>query len=970
MTVARVALVLLIAASVCSAQPIVIGQKADPPPTLDGRLDEAVWQQAQWHTGFTMLGETEKLAEAQTQFAVAFDGADLYLGIKCQEPSMDQLKADVTERDGKVHGDDCVEIMIDSTGDRTEYYHLTVNPLGTLYDAQMRQGGHVRALQWDCDWQAAVARGEDFWTVEIAVPFVQLELTDASRGDWALNVTRERKAGMRELSSFTEAPGGFHQPTYYAQLQLPGAGLDRFMWTVRDPFDVAVQMAPEGVGNRVVYAAKTHVTNHTGRMSLLQLRPQLISGETVSEGEPVNLGLDNGQGREVAFSVPVAEQGSQVLRVRLVDRRDPERTLCVRSIPTTVQYTPLAIEMTRPSYRNCIYATQQIDAVELRITSALTDDLLAGRRLNAGIFRPAEGAQAGLGTLIVAGEPVEAAREVAVSIPATELPVGDYQVGVQLVNEQGAVEHVTRASLRKLPPAPSGHEWRMDENNVLLHNGEPFLPFGWFSYRIADAADDPYTVMQDYNANWRTVGENREILDDIAEAGLFVTFYPYSRAFMNRGDVVKRPLGDEEAAALRERVTGLMDHEGLLAWYMADEPELKPVLPRRAEQIYQVCRDADPYHPCIMLNDTIAGIHTYADGGDILMPDPYPLFLQGGLAARGIERTSEFVKACNDASGGRRAAWVTPQAFNYGDAGRAANRAPHFVELRNQCYQAVVYGAKGFLWYTYSHANNYPALSIGMDFLCREAQDLKAAILAPDAPDDLSVEADRPEHLHVAARRAGGELYVFAVNTATEPQQATITLAGMPERLYVVSEGRAIQTADGALADSFGVYETHVYTTSAAIADRDTKQSVQEQIAQADAARKKPGNLAFEGQGVEVEISSHARYNNAPARVLDGIETHMGWRADHTVPGEPWLVLRWPEEQTFSRVVVYTSNVLAVKVEVAEGDGWRTIAEVSGEGRLEATFDAVAADAIRLLVTKTAEDATGAAIQEVEVYAQ
>lgn len=969
MNVLRAALILLITASAGVAGPVVIGEKAAVAPVLDGRLDDAVWQRAEWYTGFTMLGETHKRAEAQTQFAVAFDEDNLYVGIKCHEPSMEQLKADVTERDGKVHSDDCVEIMIDSTGDRTEYYHLTVNPIGTLYDAQMRQGGHVRALQWDCDWEAAVALGADYWAVEAAVPFVQLELTGASRGAWTLNVTRERKAGMRELSSFTTAPGGFHQPTYYAELQLPGAGVDRFMWTVRDPFEGSVQM----VDGRLVYSAKTHLTNHTGRMWLLQLRPGLIAGETVTEGEPVNLGLDDAQGREVAFTVPVAEEGPQVLRLRLVDRRDPERVLYVRSIPITVEYTPLAIEMTRPCYRNSIYATQQIGAVELLVSSALTDDRLAGRRLSAGIFRPGEGARGGLGTLVAAGEPVQAASEVAVTIPAEDLPIGDYEVGVQLLNERGEVEHLARTPLRRLPPAPGGHEWRIDQNNVLLHNGEPFLPFGWFSYRIDDHTPDaPYTAMQEYNAHYRTVEENAELMDRIADAGLFVTIYPYSRSFMNQGDVVKQPLTDEEAAALRERVTGLMDHPGLLAWYMADEPELKPVLPRRAEQIYEVCRDADPYHPCIMLNDTIAGIHTYAGGGDILMPDPYPLFLQNGLAARGIDRTGEFIKACNEATGGRKPVWVTPQAFNYGDAGRAGNRAPNFTELRNQCYQAVVYGAKGFLWYTYGHANNYPSLGIGMDFLCREALDLKAAILAPDAPDDLSVQADLPAHMHVAARRVDGELYIFAVNTATEPQQTTIALAQMPERLHVVSEGREAQPVQGALTDRFDTYAAHIYTTDARLAERDSIASVQQAIDEAEAARRKPGNLAFEESGVEVEVSSGARYGNAPARVVDGIETHMGWRADRTVRGEPWLLLRWPDDRTFRRVVVFTSNVLAVNIQLPAGEQgqWRTIAEVSGEQRLEAQFDSVTADAVRVLVTQVAEGATGAAIQEVEVYAQ
>jgi hypothetical protein len=194
----------------------------------------------------------------------------------------------------------------------------------------------------------------------------------------------------------------------------------------------------------------------------------------------------------------------------------------------------------------------------------------------------------------------------------------------------------------------------------------------------------------------------------------------------------------------------------------------------------------------------------------------------------------------------------------------------------------------------------------------------------------------------------------------------------MPERLYVVSEDRQVEVADGAIADSFETYAAHIYTTDESVADRDTLQSVQTRIAEDDAARKKPGNLAFEDSGVEIEISSGARYGNIPARVVDGIETAMGWRADHTDKGEKWLALHWPQEQTIGRVVIYTGNVLAAEVQApAEAEGeWRTLAEVTGEERLEGSFDAVTTDTIRIMVNEVTEDARGASIQEVEAYAQ
>ena len=49
---------------------------------------------------------------------------------------------------------------------------------------------------------------------------------------------------------------------------------------------------------------------------------------------------------------------------------------------------------------------------------------------------------------------------------------------------------------------------------------------------------------------------------------------------------------------------------------MADEPELRPALVDRLRRARDVVAAEDPYHPCIMLNDTIAG--TRAEGSILL----------------------------------------------------------------------------------------------------------------------------------------------------------------------------------------------------------------------------------------------------------------------------------------------------------------------------------------------------------------
>ncbi|NLX99062.1 MAG: hypothetical protein GXY83_23215 [Rhodopirellula sp.] len=959
------ALAFLTQAMAAAAPPVVTAIRTAQSPVLDGGLDDAVWRQGEWCNNFTLLGEGSKPAPVQTRFKVAFDLQNLYFGVELFEPQMDMLVARETRRDGRVHADDALEIMVVPNSARLDYYHFSVNALGTRYDAEMRQGGNVRATEWNANWQAKIAKGTQSWTVEIAIPFVELGLTGLSRGDWALNVARERQAGTQMLSSFSEGRGGFHQPNLYATLKLPSSDLSRYMWTMRPPYEASFQMNH----GQLSYLGKIHLSNDTGRFFFLRIRPELhdTEGEYTS-GPVITQGLDAGQSREIGFRVPVRQQGSVLLRLVISDRGGPADTLYARQFPLTLNYTPLAIDIIRPAYRDCIFATEKLTKIDFTVTSALSVQSLAGNQITAALL-PAQ--PRGEPRAIAKADPVAAEPQVTLSLPADKLAVGDYKLLVMLTDRSGQTIHSAEKRLRKLPPAPNGHEWRFDEHHVLLHNGEPLLPFGWFSQGIESwDPKEGYTVLQAYSREYFKDEVVRAWMDPMAAKGAFVTISPYSPAFMNRGEDMKHPLNDRERQALIARVNALKDHPALFAWYMADEPELVPVLPRRAQEIYETVRDADPYHPCIMLNDTIEGIYRYECGGDVLMPDPYPCFLKGGLAAAPIEKTRQFMLAIHDATRGRKPAWVTPQGFNYGDYGRAGNRGPTLTELRNQNYQAVVYGAKGVLWYTYSQYRNYPDLYLGMPFLAREMADMKPAVLASDVPGAVAVEAEQPEHMHVSLRKVGNELTLFAVNTATEPQEATFTVEGAPARFFVVSEGRAVSLAHGSFSDQFGVYAVHLYSTREAFAGREPMADTQAAIDRDNAARKKPGNLAFEEHGTRVVVSSGAEHGNEPDRVLDGIPLGMGWLSKESdKPGE-WLQVTWPAEQTIGRVVAYTTSIQEADVQLPVGEGrWKTVGKLSGQP-LTASFDPVKTSTLRLLVARLRPDKKQGTLQEVEAYAK
>lgn len=929
--------------------------RADPPPTLDGRIDDPCWSTGEWASDFRLLGATEQPAVAQTHFKVRCDDDHLYLAARLDEPAMGELRAAVTERDGKVHRDDCLELLLDPNGDGTEYYHFTVNPLGTLYDSEVRQGGNVMTKEWDCDWEAAVGREAAAWTVECRIPLVELSLDAGSLKPWRFNVCRERVPGGGELSSFGPATGGFHQPTQFASLTVAHADLGRYLWLVREPFGQQVRPGEPGL----VWSAKTHLTNQTGSFRFFRVVATLsVPGAPDSSGELVN-GLDDRQASEYPLVLAVPATGNGSLRLELRDRGDGS-LLAVRRYQLELVYTPLRITLDRPWYRQCIYATETVEQLSGVAEAALDEPALQAAELRLTLL--------GDGGVVAERTIAPAAATMPFELPVVNLPVGSYRLSARL---QAGERVLCEAAVPLHRLAPARAEVRLDEHNVTRVDGEPFLPFGWFSIpeaRYETVRQQGFNVLVDYNAQYRKVEEQLALLDRVAAAGLKVAFYPYPSSAFLTNEAWGSPVSESEERVLRERVRALKDHPAVLGWYMADEPELRPALPERTTRLREICAEEDPYHPCIMLNDTIEGIRKYVDGGDILMPDPYPLFLKGGHAARSIDRTTEYLAAIHEAGRGRRGVWVTPQAFNYGDYGRLNNRCPNLIELRNQMVQAICQRATGFIWYTYSQNDNYPALSIGMPFLAQEAQLLKPAILAPQTDRPLVVEPGDAKV--IATQRSVGEIrYVFAVNVDPGPCEAAIALPdGPPLRWYVVSEGRAVAVEEGRLRDRFDGYGTHVYVTDQAAAGGLSLTDTLAQIAAADAARAKPGNLAFEDSGVKVTVSSRSTYGSTPDRVVDGVVGGMVWR-DGT-PGKypDWLSLDWPAEVACGRVVVYSRNIAEAAVEIPEGDGWRRVADLvrTDNERLEASFAPLVTSRLRLTVTASSEPSV--TVSEVEVY--
>lgn len=96
-------------------------------PVIDGKLDEAVWQNAERSSRFVdLIHDTE--AYMDTRAAVLWDDDYLYVGYWLEEPN---VTATLTERDSPIYTDNDAELFIAGIDG---YYEFEINAFGTIYE--------------------------------------------------------------------------------------------------------------------------------------------------------------------------------------------------------------------------------------------------------------------------------------------------------------------------------------------------------------------------------------------------------------------------------------------------------------------------------------------------------------------------------------------------------------------------------------------------------------------------------------------------------------------------------------------------------------------------------------------------------------------------------------------------------------------------------------------------------------------
>jgi hypothetical protein len=428
---------------------------------------------------------------------------------------------------------------------------------------------------------------------------------------------------------------------------------------------------------------------------------------------------------------------------------------------------------------------------------------------------------------------------------------------------------------------------------------------------------------------------------------------------------------DECRAYLRQMVELLRDEPGLLGYYVADEPEINNFRAEYLESLYRLLCELDPYHPVIITNDMLEGIEKFGCRAcDILNPDPYspkpgtvPSFMEKVAA---VWRPGQAVMLTPWQSAGH-----THFTSDYG------SEPPYpYRVTRAQYLAAIAYGCRGFTGYTSDFFLPEPLLRFGLPHVWREVRFLEPAMAAPPPSASLAIEPGRETTGWI--RRSGGQVYAILVNSGPQ-RKLTVRhpwLAGI-SHLTVASEGRQIALEDGAFTDELAEGTARLYSTDPRARDLPAIGEVERQIAEAQHALVKPGNLLHASRGVRARASDGffaPWFSQYYYYAINGVTDDLGWQVTHAELPQ-WLELALPEEKTIGRVVVSTPNLRDYDLEFRDASGALRVAEIRGNAATTAEHSfhpRVPALKLRIIARAVRDGASPARamVREIEAYAE
>jgi hypothetical protein len=147
-------------------------------PSIDGHLDESVWETAQWVTKFVQKEPDQgEPASLDTEIAFLYDDQALYIGARMHSDDPATIGNLMTRRDDPGQAERLI-VSLDTFLDRRTAYSFAVTAAGVRVD-YFHPVDHEfqRDFTFDPVWTARAHVTDSGWIAEMRIPFSQLRFS-------------------------------------------------------------------------------------------------------------------------------------------------------------------------------------------------------------------------------------------------------------------------------------------------------------------------------------------------------------------------------------------------------------------------------------------------------------------------------------------------------------------------------------------------------------------------------------------------------------------------------------------------------------------------------------------------------------------------------------------------------------------------------------------------------------------------
>jgi len=871
---------------------------------LDGRLEETAWQEGQQHSLRYSLSNQAPTVE--TWFKVRWDNEACYFGFYCEQPDMAAIKAKVAHHDGNVWDDDCVELFLDPSGNGESFYQFVINSRGTIFDAHLAGVGNDNF--WDgVNIQAAGYSGPDYWSVEFRLPWANiLGFADigqrVSADSWRMNVAREYYGGVPRLLTYSALSNYFDYTNYSPFTGIELNYRDK-QWGL-GPISQAQSAGADASAVGITIETWNATSDDETVMLLGTIKQPDGSSQDFSFRD---VALAAGEKNKQHLEIKADDQEAVELTAQLMSK-DGQALLACGRYTVPIHRNPLKVQITHPYYRSAIYATMDINEIEVAVSSHWAFATDPADRLVLEL-RDAE-------NHAVCHQEADRSSDYfgkhRLAIPT--LAPGDYRCVVQWLRDG---KPLYDASTVLHVYGPSASEVRVNEYLNFVMNGEEFFPIGTFNSPWGSSIASSCNTSINYCTAYDLVNNlnTAEGLSAMAAANHYMAMFPHTKELWSHlvdghPELALRPLPAADAQTIGQRVAQYQQQPGIWAWYMADEPSPYLFLPDYLIALGHTVRQYDPYHPAYISYNRGTYAKVYAEATDALGVHWYPGFTDRGMVFP-MSTIADEMEAAKAAVDNRQAIIFSPQMILLGSMGDQDIRPITHQESRCMVYQSIVHGAKGIIWFANYGLQSSMEIRIGMPYLAQELRALDFIFLAHETAA-VNVSGADAASVHCLAKVIDGQLYVIAVNAANRAVQAQLSLPVSWSSIDSIQEIAADQSRHtlknaGRLDLGLSTYEVRIFTTAPKYPDLPSREHVARLFTQQHERFMAAENFCYSGSGALLELSPNYGVLGMARMAIDGYTDYAGEMVTGALK-DSWLRVTIPAMQTIGSIEVFSGR--------------------------------------------------------------